>query len=129
MIDQHYLLIETSNSIALIDSIRQAIVNHSEETAANALCDVITKQIESGNVMRVSGNETLSQNWWKLHEASILAFGLAKDVIVEKQLAGTLRFDVVAFLENVVLADLNNSGKFSNTKNDRNSSNQRLNHF
>ncbi|XP_046424857.1 importin-9 isoform X1 [Neodiprion fabricii] len=85
------------------------IVNHSEEVAANALCDVITKQIEAGNAMRISGNERVSQNWWKLHEASILAFFLTKDTIVEQQQAGTLRFDIVAFLENVVLADLNNS--------------------
>lgn len=84
---------------------------HSEETAVNALCDVITKQIEAGNAIRLSGNEGASQNWWKLHEASILAFGLVREIIVEKQQAGELRFDIVAFLENVVLADLNNSGK------------------
>ncbi|XP_020710899.2 importin-9 isoform X2 [Athalia rosae] len=87
-----------------------ALVTNFEQTAANALCEVITKQIEAGNAMRISANENVNQNWWKLHEASILAFGIVKDIIVEKQQAGTLQFDIVAFLENVILAHLNNSG-------------------
>lgn len=61
--------------------------------------------------MRVSSESGERQNWWRLHEASIQVFGIMKDFIIAKEKAGTLSFDVAGFLQNVVSAHLNDSGK------------------
>lgn len=53
-----------------------------------------------------------NENWWKIQEASIIALSLTKDIVVEQLQAGVLRFDIVRFLVDVVLATLNDSGNF-----------------
>ncbi|XP_029043182.1 importin-9 isoform X1 [Osmia bicornis bicornis] len=82
-----------------------ALVNYSEEKAVNALCEVVTRHIEATNRLRSENNET----WWKLKESSILALSKIKDTTVEKQQAGILQFDVVRFLDTIVLATLKDS--------------------
>lgn len=39
-----------------------------------------------------------------------MTLSLSKDIIVEKQQAGTLQFDFIRFLDTVVLGMLNDSG-------------------
>lgn len=72
----------------------------------NALCEVVTRHIEATNRLRSENNET----WWKLKESSILALSKIKDTAVEKQQAGMLQFDIVRFLDTIVLATLKDSG-------------------
>ena len=61
--------------------------------------------------MKSTSNTTVnSEHWWKIQEASIIALSLTKDIVVEQQQAGDLRFDVVRFLVDVVLTSLNDSG-------------------
>ncbi|XP_015606737.1 importin-9 isoform X2 [Cephus cinctus] len=88
-----------------------ALVNRSEETTINVLCDVIRRHIESTRNLRAAGNgSSATGNWWKLQESSLTALSLAKDAVVEKQRTGTLGFDIISFLDSVVLATLNDSG-------------------
>ena len=47
------------------------------------------------------------EEWWKIHEASMLALGSAQEVIESQIKAGKVQFDIGSFLQNVVLADLN----------------------
>lgn len=88
----------------------QALVNYSEKTV-DALCEVVTRHIEATS--RLQNTNTGSENnkaWWKLQESSILALSKVKDVVVEKQEAGMLQFDIIKFLDTIVLATLKDSG-------------------
>jgi len=77
----------------------------------HTLCDVITRHIEATKTLQASGDGTNSnESWWKLRESSLLALSLSKNTIVEKQQAGTLHFDIVTFLNTVVLGMLNDPG-------------------
>lgn len=40
---------------------------------------------------------------WKICESAILALSIAKDQVIEQMQEGTLRFDLVAFLNTVIL--------------------------
>nr|XP_003701541.2 PREDICTED: importin-9 isoform X1 [Megachile rotundata] len=87
-----------------------ALVNYSEEKAVNALCEVVTRHVEATNRLRTANDGTESnETWWKLRESSILALSKIKDAVVEKQQAGMLRFDIVRFLDTIVLATLKDS--------------------
>lgn len=89
----------------------QTLVNHFAEVGVHALCDVVTRHIEATNALKANGDAGNSnETWWKIQEASIMTLSICKDVIVEKQQGGTLRFDFIRFLDTVVLAMLNDSG-------------------
>lgn len=51
-----------------------------------------------------------NESWWKLRESSLVALSMAKNIVIEKQLAGILQFDIIRFLDTVVLGMLNDSG-------------------
>ena len=53
-----------------------------------------------------AGNE----NWWKAHEATMLALGSVHGVIERQIEEGNVDFDIKGFLENVVLGDAANPG-------------------
>ncbi|XP_076177176.1 importin 9 [Ptiloglossa arizonensis] len=86
-----------------------ALVNYSEEKAINALCEVVTRHIEATSRLQSANNGSKNVTWWKLRESSILALSKIKDAVVEKHKAGMLQFDIVGFLDTVVLATLNDS--------------------
>ncbi|XP_076236291.1 importin 9 isoform X2 [Calliopsis andreniformis] len=87
------------------------LVNYSEEKAVNALCGMITRHIESTSRLQgVNSGSENNETWWKLHESSILALSKIKDAVVEKHNTGVLQFDIIRFLDTVVLATLNDSG-------------------
>lgn len=89
----------------------QALVNYSEDKAVNALCEVITRHIEAASRLeRANGGGESNASWWKLRESSILALSKIRDTVVEKHQAGVLQFDVVRFLDTIVLATLKESG-------------------
>lgn len=89
----------------------QTLVNHFAETGIHALCDVVTRHIEATNALKAGGDgSSNNETWWKIREASIMTLSLSKEIIVEKQQAGTLQFDFIRFLDTVVLGILNDSG-------------------
>lgn len=88
-----------------------ALVNYSEEKAVNALCEVVTRHIEATSRLQSTndGSEN-NETWWKLRESSILALSKTKDAVVERQQTGILQFDIIRFLDTIVLATLKDSG-------------------
>ncbi|XP_043252941.1 importin-9 isoform X1 [Colletes gigas] len=84
-----------------------ALVNYSEEKAVNALCEVVTRHIEATSRLQSANDGSKNETWWKLRESSILALSKVKDAVVEKHKAGMLQFDIIGFLDTVVLATLN----------------------
>lgn len=90
----------------------QTLINNFEEKAVHALCDVVTRHIEATKALQVGNGDGSNSNesWWKLRESSLLALSLSKNTVVEKQQAGVLQFDIIRFLDTVVLGMLNDSG-------------------
>lgn len=83
-------------------------------TSINALCQVISRHIEESSRQRTvatAAGGVVDQNWWKIYESSILALCVVRDEVMEMSQAGSLRFDLVGFLDSVVLATLNDSGE------------------
>lgn len=77
----------------------------------HALCDVVTRHIEATKALQANGDGSNSnESWWKLRESSLLALSLSKNIVIEKQQAGVLQFDIIRFLDTVVLGMLNDSG-------------------
>ncbi|XP_033214886.1 importin-9 [Belonocnema kinseyi] len=89
-------------------SAQEHLVTLATHSAVDALCDVIMRHVEESNRQKAVTNS--SEHWWKIQEASIIALSLTKDIVVEQLQAGVLRFDIVRFLVDVVLATLNDSG-------------------
>ncbi|PBC27176.1 Importin-9 [Apis cerana cerana] len=88
-----------------------ALVNYSEEKAVNALCEVVTRHIEATSRLQSTNNGSENdETWWKLRESSILALSKTKDAVVERQQTGILQFDIIRFLDTIVLATLKDSG-------------------
>lgn len=86
-------------------------MSYSEETAVNALCNAVTRHIEAANNLQSSNCVTRdAENMWKIYEATIVALNTAKDSIIEQQKIGKLQFDIIRFLNSIVLATLKNSG-------------------
>lgn len=71
---------------------------------------MVTRHIEATSRLQSANNGSKNVTWWKLRESSILALSKIKDAVVEKHKAGMLQFDIVGFLDTVVLATLNDSG-------------------
>lgn len=86
-------------------------MNYSEEKAVNALCEVVTRHIEATSRLQNTNNGSENnETWWKLRESSILALSKTKDAVVERQQTGILQFDIISFLDTIVLATLKDSG-------------------
>ncbi|XP_011308403.1 importin-9 [Fopius arisanus] len=81
-----------------------ALIQRSEEDSVNTLCGIVTRHIEAANSMRAT-----NENSWKLSEAAIFALSTARDQLVDKLKAGELQFDIVGFLDRVILGILNDS--------------------
>ena len=72
------------------------------ECCAN-LAQAITRHVNDAKAIRERGGE----EWWKLHEAAMLALGSAQEVIETQVKAGNVQFDISGFMTDVVLQDLN----------------------
>ncbi|XP_034939232.1 importin-9 [Chelonus insularis] len=85
-----------------------ALINHSDN-ALNALCEMITRHIDAANAIRASRNlqNREENNTWKICEAAVLALSVCKDEIIEKLDSGRLHFNLVSFLNTVILGFLN----------------------
>ncbi|XP_015173193.1 PREDICTED: importin-9 [Polistes dominula] len=86
------------------------IIIQFEERGVNALCEAITRHIDATNRLQVGGGDNRSiENWWKIHESSIIALSITRDTVIETQQQGLLQFDIIRFMETVVLNNLNDS--------------------
>ncbi|XP_041347809.1 importin-9-like [Gigantopelta aegis] len=72
---------------------------------APALCQAITKHLQEAETSKTVGNI----HWWKLHESCMLALGSVRHMVLEAIQTGKVQFDVSAFLESVVLVDMNSN--------------------
>ncbi|XP_014203577.1 importin-9 isoform X2 [Copidosoma floridanum] len=89
----------------------QTLLSYSDDVTVNALCNAIAKHIEAANNSQSNNHITKDVKYfWKIYEACILALNIAKSNVVEQQHSGKLQFDIIRFLDSVVLSTLNNSG-------------------
>lgn len=70
---------------------------------------VCNRNIQQNNgIHNNSSIQSLSSPWssspsWKICESAILALSIAKEQVIEHIQEGTLRFDLVAFLNTIIL--------------------------
>ncbi|KAL3853056.1 hypothetical protein ACJMK2_016638 [Sinanodonta woodiana] len=80
-----------------------SIASEFQAESAPALCQSITRHVQTSNIERNSGNES----WWKVHESCMLAMGSARDLLLDAIKAGKVQFNIQGFLETIVLSDMN----------------------
>ena len=80
-----------------------ALCEEFELECCASLAQAITRHVTEAKSVRAAGRE----EWWKLHEAAMLALGSAQDVIETQIKSGNVQFDIGSFMTDVVLADLN----------------------
>jgi len=68
-----------------------------------ALAQTVEKHIADAQRMQEAGNA----QWWKLHEATMLALGSTQEVI-ERQMQHMANFDLTSYLQSIVLNNLAN---------------------
>ncbi|WAR26205.1 IPO9-like protein [Mya arenaria] len=73
-----------------------------ELESALGLCAAITRHLQEAETQKQH-----HENWWKVHESCMLALGTVCNLVMETVKSGTVQFDISAFLQNVVLTDLN----------------------
>ena len=78
-----------------------------EEEFSVSLAQTIERHLAEAEQSKSSGNP----NWWKIHEACMLALGSAQDVLVRNMEAGKVNFEIGGFLQSVVLANIAQPGK------------------
>lgn len=81
-----------------------ALCEEFEEACSASLAQTIQRHLTEAEQAKQCGNG----NWWKKHEAAMLALGSCQEVIVRQIQAEKVEFDIAGFLENVVLADISN---------------------
>ena len=91
-----------------IISIFQALCEEFEQECSASLAQSIQRHLSEADQAKASGNE----NWWKAHEAAMLALGSVHEVIEGQIEEGKVDFDIKGFLENVVLNDAANPGTY-----------------
>ncbi|GFO07409.1 importin-9 [Plakobranchus ocellatus] len=70
-----------------------------------ALCQAVTKHLQESESAKNAGNP----HWWKIHESCMLALGSVKDMVIQAIKTGNMQFNLVGFLQTVVLADMQHS--------------------
>lgn len=90
----------------------QTLINHLKEKAVNTLFDIVTRHIEATKTLQANSvGSNSNESWWKLRESSLLALSLSKDIIIKEHEEGMLQFDIIKFLDTVVVGILNDSGE------------------
>ncbi|XP_067212892.1 importin-9 isoform X3 [Linepithema humile] len=86
------------------------LINHFKEKAVHTLFDIVTRHIEATKTLQANSvGSNSNESWWKLRESSLLALSLSKNIIIKEHQAGMLQFDIIKFLDTVVLGILNDS--------------------
>jgi len=74
-----------------------------QDDSCASLAQITQRHLTEAAQAREAGNE----EWWKIHEAVMLALGSVRDSMREAIDKGKVNFDFSNFLNNVVLADMN----------------------
>jgi len=80
-----------------------ALCDEFEVECCASLAAAVTRHLTEAGQARAAGRE----EWWKMHEAAMLALGSAQEVLEAQTKGGAVQFDISGFLTSVVLADLN----------------------
>ncbi|KAL4226818.1 Importin 9 [Mactra antiquata] len=73
-----------------------------EDETALGLCQAITRHLQESETQK-----PVNPCWWKIHESCMFALGTVRSLVIETVKSGKVQFDISAFLETVVLTDLN----------------------
>ncbi|KAI0216737.1 Importin-9 [Lamellibrachia satsuma] len=71
--------------------------------AAPAICQAVMTHLQEAETAKTTGQV----HWWKEHEALMLALGSVRPLILESVTSQKTDYDLVGFLQTVVLVDLN----------------------
>ncbi len=88
--------------------ILKSIASDFKIETANAICKTMERQMEQAQKLR----EANDPNWWKIHEACLLAVSIMKPVLQELSDANQLEFNLNAFINQFVIACLHESSNF-----------------
>jgi len=80
-----------------------ALCEEFEVECCASLAQAVTKHVTEAGLARSQGRD----EWWKVHEAAMLALGSAQEVIESQIKEGNVQFDISSFMTSVVLSDLN----------------------
>jgi len=80
-----------------------ALSEEFEVECCASLAQAIERHVGEAAAQRAQGKE----EWWKVHEAAMLALGSAQETIEAQIKEGRVQFDLGSFMTDVVLADLN----------------------
>lgn len=80
-----------------------ALCEEFEQESCASLAEAIVRHVGEATQQRTQGRE----EWWKVHEASMLALGSVQEFIETQIKEGKVQFDIGNFMSAVVLADLN----------------------
>ncbi|XP_049847541.1 importin-9 isoform X3 [Schistocerca gregaria] len=91
----------------LAKDLLRSIFEEFEAKSIGALSHAMTKHLQALETER----NTDSSSWWKSHEACMCALEVAHETVMEQLEHGEeLHFDFSGFLQNVVVADMNQTG-------------------
>nr|CAB3256618.1 importin-9 [Phallusia mammillata] len=76
--------------------------------SAVALLSVMDRHLKEANTQRNNGDP----HWWKIHEASFLALGSVRNLILESLEKSVIQFDFSSFLNSIVSEDLKSDSSF-----------------
>ncbi|GIY31004.1 importin-9 [Caerostris extrusa] len=71
-----------------------------EDKCSVSLCAAVTRHIHETD-------KNTNPNWWKIHEACMLAMGSIKDLIICGIQENNIQFDMSGFIHSIVVEDLN----------------------
>merc|ERR1719309_1798821 len=80
-----------------------ALAEEFEQESCASLAQAIERHMGEAAAQRAHGKE----EWWKIHEAAMLALGSAQEIFESQIKEGLVQFDLGSFMSEVVLADLN----------------------
>lgn len=73
-----------------------------EEPCVRAVCSAITRHVQESALSR----ERHDRHWWKIHESCMQAIVIVSGPLLEFLNSGKMQFDLMSFIEKVVVADL-----------------------
>ncbi|XP_013378770.1 importin-9 isoform X2 [Lingula anatina] len=62
----------------------------------------VTRHLQEADAIKTS-----NPHWWKLHESVMLTMGSIRSLVLDVINSGQCQFDIIGFLESVILGDLN----------------------
>eukprot|EP01018_Ginkgo_biloba_P014674 Gb_41282 [translate_table: standard] len=80
----------------------EELVGTYEMVGIDSIIDAVKKRIVEATQAKAAGNA----DWWKLREAAILAFGSISESLLESQMEESLKSNLEAFLDDILVQDI-----------------------